>query len=68
DQPQAAAGALQTLSGIDEPARLADTIAAHISVQYVKTNRKLPPERCRRCRASMSRRAWPTPSPRTSAC
>ena len=36
--------------------------------QYVKTNRKLPPELLRRCRASMSRRAWPTPSLRTSAC
>ncbi len=32
---------LQTLSGIDEPARLADTIAAHISVRLADKQRLL---------------------------
>jgi ATP-dependent Lon protease len=36
--------------------------------QYVKTNRKLPPELLTTLPASMIRAAWPTPSPLTSAC
>lgn len=36
--------------------------------QYVKTNRKLPPELLGPWPASTSRVAWPTPLPRTSVC
>jgi ATP-dependent Lon protease len=33
--------------------------------QYVKLNKKIPPEILRRCRASTMPAAWPTPWPRT---
>ena len=36
--------------------------------QYVKTNRKLPPELMQTLSASTSPVAWPTPSPHTWAC